>query len=182
MNARTFVGTIGICAVLLAGCYKKEVQQDGAIVFSFQPWVPLLVIVGGVAAVPVGFVLWPRGQRTWGAGCVILGVLAVVGLAPGMFLDKVSVGPEGFYSRHGLWFSPQTHSIRYEELAHVRVTVEERGSRRRRTYSYYFDCYFKNGGQERVPLGDIMREALPEIADQFRKHGVQVYLPPNLPD
>ena len=53
---------------------------------------------------------------------------------------------------------------------------------RGKTYSYYFDCHFKAGKKERVPLGDIMREALPEIAEQFRKHGVPVQIPANLPN
>jgi hypothetical protein len=94
----------------------------------------------------------------------------------------VVVNQEGFYSRHGFWWSPTVHNIRYDELDLVRLVVEEKPSRRGKTYSYYFDCTFKTGKQERVPLGDIMREALPEIAEQFRQHGVPVELPPNLPD
>lgn len=182
MSKHAWIIVWSLGCVLLAGCYKKEIQ-DGAIVFSFQPWVPMLIIVAGVVAVPVGIVLYRNNARFWGACCLVLGPLAAVVVAPGMFLDRVSVGPDGFYSRHGFWFSPTTHHIRYDDLAQVRVTVEEhRGRRGRRTYSYFFDCYFKSGGQERVPLGDIMREALPEIADQFRRHGVQVYIPANLPE
>ncbi len=63
----------------------------------------------------------------------------------------------------------------------VRVVVEEKPGRSGKTYSYYYDCIFKSGKQERVPLGEVMREALPEIAEQFRKHGVPVEIPPNLP-
>ena len=48
--------------------------------------------------------------------------------------------------------------------------------------SYHFDCHLKSGKMERVPLDDIMREALPEIVDQFEKHGVPVQIPPNLPE
>ncbi|HWG44904.1 MAG TPA: hypothetical protein VN688_19175 [Gemmataceae bacterium] len=89
---------------------------------------------------------------------------------------------DGFYSRHGFWWNQTIHQIRYEELNRVQLVVEGKTGRRGKTYSYYFDCSFKSGKQERVPLGDIMREALPEIAEQFRRHGVPVQIPANLPD
>lgn len=182
MNRRFCCVAAAFCCACLAGCYRKTVE-DGAIVYSFQPWVPLLTLVGGVVAVPVGIALYRGNNRTWGAACVILGPLAAGGLAPGMFQDHVRVDAEGFQSRHGFWFAPTVHNIRYADLDQVRVSFEEhRSLRRRRSYSYYFDCYFKSGAQERVPLGDIMRQALPEIAEQFRSHGVPVHIPPNLPD
>lgn len=87
---------------------------------------------------------------------------------------------EGFYSRHGFWWYPINHDIRFEELQEVRVVAEKRGGRGG-GYSYYLDCGFKSGNVDRVPLGDVMREALPEIAEQFRSHGVPVHIPPDLP-
>lgn len=112
----------------------------------------------------------------------LAGPLVAGAIAPGMYLDRVIVNQDGFYSRHGFWWDPTIHRITYEELKLVRLAVEEQSSRRGKTYTYYFDCSFKSGKQERVPLGDIMREAVPEIAEQFRRHGVPVELPPNLPN
>jgi hypothetical protein len=170
---------LGLSFAALTGCYRK-VSENGGLVFSFEPWVAGLVAVLGVAAVPVGIVLFVRGQRFWGVCLAILGPLAAVVVAPGMYLDRVVVNQDGFYSRHGFWWNPTVHQIRYGDLSQVQLVVEERSGRRGKTYSYYFDCSFKSGKQERVPLGDIMREALPEIAQQFREHGVPVHLPPNL--
>jgi hypothetical protein len=99
-----------------------------------------------------------------------------------MYLDRVIVNQEGFYSRHGFWWKPTIHRVRYDELHEVHLVVEEQHVRGGKRYSYSFDCSLKSGKKERVPLGDVIREALPEIADQFRKHGVQVIIPPNLPD
>ena len=171
----------GLCFPVIAGCYQK-VSEDGNLVFAFQPWVPLLVVVIGLAAVPVGIFLIIRKQYFWGIALALAGPLAAGGLAPGLYLDKVIVNQEGFYSRHGFWWDPTIHQIRYEELSLVRLGFEEKTNRGRKSYSFYFDCVFKSGKQERVPLGDIMREALPEIAEQFRTHGVPVQIPPNLPD
>jgi hypothetical protein len=171
---------ISLACSVSAGCYQK-VSENGNLTFSFQPWVALLVGFGGLAAVPVGMLVF-RKQRFRGVLLMIIGPLLAVAVAPGLYLDRVIVNQEGFYSRHGFWWSPSVHQIRYEELATVRLVIEEKTGRRGKTYSYFFDCSLKSGKQERVPLGDIMREALPEIADQFRQHGVQVLFPPNLPD
>ncbi len=60
----------GLCFLALAGCYRK-VSENGALVFSFEPWIPLLAAVIGVAAIPVGIVLFVRKQYWLG---VFLGV------------------------------------------------------------------------------------------------------------
>ena len=170
-----------VVCMSLAGCYQKVADQNG-LTFSFAPWVSILVALAGLAAVPIGIVLFLKRQFFWGIVLVIAGPLAAILLAPGLYLDYVTVNQRGFYSRHGLWFNPTVHDIRYDDLTQVRVTVEERSTRRGKSYSYFFDCSFKNGQQERVPLGDIMREALPEIAEQFRTHGVPMHIPANLPN
>src|SRR5262245_20365249 len=172
----------GLGSSAIAGCYEK-VSENDRLIFSYQIWVPLMVVLGGLAALPVGIVLIVRKKYFWGYILAIGGPLAAVVIAPGMFLDRVIVDQEGFYSRHGFWWDSTIHQIRYDELVLVRLVVEEKiGRGGRKNYSYYFDCSFKTRTAERVPLGDVMRQAIPEIAEQFRKHGVQVQIPPNLPD
>jgi len=171
---------LGICSVLLAGCHRKVSGENG-LEFSFQPWVPLLAILAGIAVTIVGISVFRRNKPIRGLLLIVGAPLAVVVFVPGLWLDRVIVNNDGFYSRHGFWFSPVAHEIKYDELSLVQVTVEERMGRRGKTYNYYFDCSFKSGKRERVPLGDLMREALPEIAEQFRRQGVPVQMPPNLP-
>ena len=170
-----------VCFLVAVGCIEKTSGADG-VVFAYLLWVPALLVVGGIAAVPFGVLAIRRKRLAWGVCLVIAGPAIAGAVAPGMFLDKVVVTEEGFTSRHGFWWNPTVHSVRYENLNQVRLTVEERSGRRGKKYSYFFDCDLKSGGQERVPLGDIMREAVPDIAGQFRKHGVPVHIPPNLPD
>jgi len=170
----------GVCCIASAGCYRKVSSSDG-LEISFEAWVPVLLALGGLAAVPVGIVLFIRERRFLGVCVAIAGPVIAAAVAPGMFLDRVIVNQEGFYSRHGFWWSPAIHQIRYDELNRVQVGFDVQNSQRGRRYSYYFDCFFKTGQRERVPLGTLMVEALPEIAEQFRKHGVAVQIPPNLP-
>ena len=40
---------------------------------------------------------------------IVGGPLAVVVFVPGLWLDRVIFNNDGFYSRHGFWFSPVTH-------------------------------------------------------------------------
>lgn len=170
----------GISLFLLAGCYQRVASDEGFVI-SFQPWVPLLVALGGLALVPVGILLFARRHRFRGALIMIVGPLVAIGVAPGMYLDRVVLDEQGFYARHGFWWSPTIHRINYKDLRMIKLAVEQRTTRNGTDYNYFFDCVFKDGKTERVPLGDIMRESLPEIADEFRKHNVQVVLPPDMP-
>lgn len=173
---------VGLTLIVMTGCHDK-VANNGNINITFSLWVPLLLLIGGLAAVPIGILLVRKRQRFWGITLLLVGPLVGLALAPGMFQDRVTVNQEGFYSRHGFWWDPTIHEIKYDHLAAVRITIEERTGRRgRKSYSYYFDCSFKSGQQERVPLGDLMKEALPDITEQFRQHGVQVVIPSNLPE
>lgn len=170
-----------VCCTVVVGCYRKSADGDG-LVFSFQPWVPLLVILAGVAAVAMGIRIFSNKDRVRGVLLTVGGPVIVAVVAPGMYLDRVVVNDDGFYSRHGFWWSPTIHQIRYDDLQRVTVGFEERTGRRgRKSISYFFDCTLKSGQQERVPIGDIMEEALPEIVAHFKDHHIPVEVPPNLP-
>ena len=156
--------------------------NDGGIEFAVKSWVPLLVVLGGAAATAVGVVLFALKKRLVGVIVAVVGLLAAGALAPGLYMDRVLVNDQGFQSSHGFWWDRVEHKVRYADLSHVQLVVEERTGRRgRKQYSYYFDCSFKSPPQERIPLGDLMREALPDILAQFEKYNVPVAIPPNLP-
>ena len=177
---RWIVAAMGLAAV--SGCYQQT-SENGGLVFSYQAWVPVAVALGCLALVPVGILLFTQKKRLWGVVLALGGPIAAIVIAPTMYKDRVVVNDDGFYSRHGFWWDPTVHEIKYDDLNLVKLIVEEKiGRRGRKSYSYYYDCSFKSGKQERVPLGDLIRQALPEITGRFRKHGVQVDVPPNLPE
>lgn len=84
-HSRTWL-LAGLCFTALAGCYRK-VSENGGLVFSYEPWVPLVVVVGGLAVLLVGVVLLVRKQLFWGICLVIVGPLVLGVVAPGMYLD-----------------------------------------------------------------------------------------------
>jgi hypothetical protein len=176
-----FFAGMGLAAV--AGCYQQT-SENNSLVFSYQAWVPPLVALVGVALIPAGIFLFTRQQRRFAGVCVaVLGPIVAIGIAPTFYMDRVVVSEEGFYSRHGFWWDPTVHQVRFQDLNQVTLVVEEKiGRRGRKNYSYYFDCSFKQGKQERIPLGDLVRQAMPEIVKRFKEHGVPIQVPPNLPE
>lgn len=171
----------GFALAVVAGCYQQT-SENGTFVYKHQAWVAPIVALVGVAFVPVGVLLFAQKRRLWGVCLAVGGPIAAVVVAPTMYLDRVVVNDESFSSRHGFWWDPTVEQIRYEDLTGVQYVVKESiGRRGRKNYSYYFDCSFKKANQKRVPLGDLMRQALPEITARFQKHGIPFLVPPNLP-
>jgi hypothetical protein len=177
---RAFQAVAALGLFALAGCTQR-VEQNGDVVHSYETWVPIAIGVGGLLAVPVGVLMFRKGKKFWGILVAVLGPLASVGLAPGMAEDSVTVNNEHFVSTHGFWWDRQKHDVRFDDLTSIKVFVEEKQGRRGKTYSYYFDCSYRNKPTERVPLGDLMKEALPDIAAQFREHNVNVLGAENMP-
>jgi hypothetical protein len=174
------VAALGL--LTLAGCTQR-VEQNGEVVHSYQAWVPIAIGVGGLLALPVGVLMFRKGKKFWGVLVAILGPLATAGLAPGMAEDSVTVNNEHFVSTHGFWWDRQKHDVRFDDLTGVRLIVEEKQGRRgRKNYSYYFDCTYRDRHTERVPIGDLMKEALPDIGAQFRDHNIKVQGLENLPE
>jgi hypothetical protein len=163
------------------------VDEDGNKVITFQPWVPWLVGLLGVAAIPAGIVLLTRkqffGRQRFCAVClIVVGPLLAGILAPQIYFDRVTIGRQGLYYQHGPWWNPTIQQIRYDDLALVRIGFERRFTRRGTEYSYHLDCLFKFGKQERIPLGDLLKEAWPDLLEQLLEHGVPVEIPPDLPE
>lgn len=181
MKQRPYCVLAALSCAVITGC-KRTVLQDGSIEFAVQSWVPLLIVLAGAAAAASGVLLICQTKRLAGILVALFGLLAAGAFAPGLYSDRVIVSDQGFESTHGFWWDPVVHRVRYDDLSMVQGVVEERTGRRgRKEYSYYFDCSFKSGVQERIPLGDLMREALPDILAQFQEHKVPVLLPPNMP-
>jgi hypothetical protein len=170
---RPLLALAALALPFLAGCTHKTTQGN-ATIYAYDWWVPVGGIVGGLALIGlgVGMFVW---MRRWVGGVVfvVLGLILAVFLSS-LVNDRVVVDEAHFLSIHGTWWERQAHDVRFADLRDVTLVVEKRTGRRGTSSSYSFDCARKSGGVERVPLGDLMKEALPEILAHFRANRVPV--------
>lgn len=157
--------------LFVPGCYEKEVRGNES-VFKFAGWLGPLLIVGGIAAIPAG---WLIRRQSFRLGFVIMILAPVVLLiaAPAMYNDRVLIDDQHFEARYGFWFNPTEHNIRFMDLSKIQYVSVHRGGRRGGT-KYELHCINKSGNDTVVAAGDLLRNAVPEILARAAASGVVV--------
>ena len=172
-NLTSRVILLGALSCSLVGCVTESRQGDTS-VFSFALWLPGLVLLGSVAALVGGWFLRLKSAR-WGWSLMLAAVLAGILFAPGLLLDRATVGREQFTLRTGLWFAPVRHVVRFADLAQIRVVSRERRTRRGAQTEVSLFCYRKAGSLAIVPAGDLMKRGpVQKILDIAEEQGVAV--------
>jgi hypothetical protein len=156
--------------LVLAGCATRYVNGD-QVTYRFNLMAVVGVGVAGALAMPLGWFLRRFSQRI-GWVLMVVGALALVLVAPSMWHDRVEVDDEHFACSVGA-LGGSHHSIRFANLQSIRWVEEESQGRARHT-NYFLDCVKKDRTVERVPVGDLMKEAVGEILAQARAHGVPI--------
>jgi hypothetical protein len=155
--------------VLLSGCYEKSVTGDQS-VYKFAWWVGLLVILGGLVAVPLGLAIRNWSGR-WGFALIVMGPVLLIFFAPVMYLDRVVVDSTHFEVRYGFWFAPTKHNIRFDDVREMRY-VATRGRKNR--IQYELVCAMKGGDTRTVSAGDLVINAVPEILRRAEEKQIPV--------
>ncbi len=165
--AFSFVAFLGL---ILAGCSTRYVEGDH-VTYRFNVFIVLGVGLLSAVALPAGWFLRRFSQRL---GFVLMGVgfIVLVLVAPSMWTDRVQVDNDHFECNVGaLGGSP--HSIQFNDLKSIRwVEIETEG--RGRHMTYFLDCVRSSGSTERVPVGDLMKEALEEILTRVHDRGIPI--------
>lgn len=157
----------------LAGCTKKEDITDGIRV-SYELWVGITAMLGGVVATVIGWFARTKGWRGW-----LFFIIAVLGLtcfAPFPFVDHVTVTNQRISTQWGFWPIPTKHDFSLDDVTSVTMTKETSRSRRggRRT-SYYLNFRLNDGTTEKLTAGNkLMEEAADELVSQLAAHGIQI--------
>jgi hypothetical protein len=151
---------VGLAAFLLlglCGCVREDVNGS-TITFTNELWVPLVVLLGGIVAAPVGWLLRKRSGRL-GWGLLIISPVTVLGFVPSLFLDRAVVDDTHFSLRTGIWGMTAVHDLKFNDLSRVRLISEQTTGRRgsKRT-NYYLMCERKDGTSAKVPLGNKVAE------------------------
>ena len=176
---------LGICiavSTFAVGCKEHRQSADGDM-FIFHWGVPLGVIAGGLLAVP--FALWlmnrASGFRTklWAWIFLLGGPIVAVLVGPTILMDHVDVSETEFYARHGIWWKPTEHHVRFADVRAVKLIEEiSAGRRGRKNHDYFLDITYKGNNSERIPVGNLLRDALPTIATRLGEHQIAIDAPP----
>lgn len=163
---------MALLCLFLAGCVTSTKGENG-LRFHFEWWVPIVVLIAGIAFVPIGIAVRSYSSRT-GWGLTILGPIAALGFAPSLFMEQVLVHDRGFDVRSGIWGMTANQNVDFDSVTSVRLAQEETGGRRSRQIEVlYFDK--KSGESARFPLNnDLKIEAAKEIITRAGSLGIQM--------
>lgn len=165
--------TLPLCLVFLAaGCVSQSTSGDVTNTY-YSWWMPILVIVLGVVAVPIGLAT-RRAIPRLGWTLLIGGPLAVVLIAPQMLFERVSVDGAGVNVRSGIWGMTANLSVRFDGIRQIRIVEESTGGRRSRQIEVlYFD---RDGGEpQRFALNnDVKIEGAKAILARANARGIPV--------
>ena len=164
---------VAVLVPLMSGCFDREVKGD-AVEFSYSSWVPITVLLVGLAAAPVGLMLRESWKKGMWLGLIMSPVL-LLGVLPSMFLDYAKVDSEHFEGRYGIWFTPTKFDVKYSDLSRIdHVTYQTRGRRGRKNTNFRLDCVSKSGQVQKVSLGDMLKHAREDILERASAAGVAV--------
>ena len=171
MSNRMRVALLAPCFLLMAGCVSKSASGDGVSI-HFSWWVPIVILGGAVAAVPIGFLLRNLSSRL-GWGLMIGGVICAV-IAPSFFFESVFVSDKGFDVHSGIFGMTANQKVEFGSLKSITVGTEmTTGRGARRIEVLYFDA--QSGPPSKLSLNnDVKIEARKEILPRAVKAGVPV--------
>ena len=161
---------IGLCT----GCIQ-ETESGSGHKFTYELWVPLSVMGGGILCLVFGGVLWAfRNAYKW--TLIVLGVIGTL-LGPSMFFEYATVDPQGFSIRTGIPYFTSPESVQFDDVQGVRQTKKvTRGRRGRRTTNYYYEFQLKSGQTTSVNMtgNDLRRRAKTRIDQQLTDRNIVV--------
>jgi hypothetical protein len=173
--ARPFLFLIGILTILsLSDCVDEQTHGDTK-VFSYELWVPIVVILAGLAALPLSRVV-PWRFRRYRIGLPILSVVACVLFAPSLYLERVSVAPTGFVVRTGFWGLTSVHKVQFDQLSKIEITKEVSVDLKGRSHIHFFLlCEKRTGEPDKVPFNTtVTREAVATVLQSASSAGIVV--------
>src|SRR5688572_10959682 len=84
-----------------SGCVRQA-EEASVKQFSYELWLPLGLLVGGIVAAPAGWYLRKSaGRVAW--ALLIGGPVAALMFAPSLLRDRVTVSADSFDMRTGIW-------------------------------------------------------------------------------
>ncbi len=170
MNRRP-VQFLTLTALLLSviGCVSE--QTSGATqTFTYAWWLPTLVVLGGIAAVPAGLAVKTKSER-YGWGLLIAGPLFAV-LGAFLFSERAVLDDSGFVTSRLF----NSHDVRFDSLKLVRITSEvETGRRGRKSTKVYVTCTRADGSTAKIGVTNaVLEAAIPRFIEKVAQRNIQI--------
>lgn len=156
----------------LSGCVNETHEGDKT-TFRFALWVPLAVTAAAIAATGIGAAVRKQNKRL-GYVLLIGGPVALVAVAPGMFLDRVDIDPNELFVRTGFWFVPNEQRVDLRQVTQIEIVAEKRRTRRGTRTDYKLVFHRRDGGSQTVSAGDLLKQSLPKIESLANEQGIQI--------
>ena len=141
------------------------------VVFTFS--LAVLAIPFGVAALAAaGAVLcFATGKKGAGVGAAFVALVAGLVFGPSMLFDRVVVSTDAIEQRTGFVWSQTVKGFRYEDVAHVHVTIKPTGPKRRS--AMVWEIHEVDGTTRDIDPGDLWESNSDAIVTILQQHGVE---------
>lgn len=175
-KTRGYIGCLILLALLIlvtGGCVKESADGDQSI-FRFAPWLIATALGITIAVMIIGW--WVRKRINIGLGMVILGVICLLVVIPSLVSERVVLNDNGFRLVTGFWFSRTRMAVEFDDTICITVTEKARAQRRAASRKdVNLVCNAKKDDRDQVvPVGDLMKRALPEILARAKAAGVEI--------
>jgi hypothetical protein len=162
----------------LTGCVTQS-DSGQSVTFHHEWWVWAGIIAVGLIFMPIGLGLL-KSDRRLAFGMILMGPLAILGLAPTYFREHVTVDDQGVETRHGFWGLSSANSVQFADAAKLR-SGPQAGRRGKMHEVLYFDL--KDGSVVPIHIsGDMLRQARQEIIRRAKAAGIPSTAPEQPPE
>lgn len=153
----------------VTGCVSEQTSGSTQ-TFAYEWWLPLSVVLGGIAAVPAGLALRSKSER-YGWGLLIAGPLFAV-LGAFLYSERAVLDDSRFVSSRLF----KSHEVKFETLKLVRITSEiVTGRRGRKETKYFVTCTRADGTTEKIGVTNaVLEAAVPKFIEKAAERNIQI--------
>ena len=159
----------------MSGCVERKIDGD-VILFEYLWWVfPAFLFVGAIGT--IGGVVALRGNKgprirrlAWAAA--IIGPIIALVFPPLVRIPPMELDASGFRLQTGFWFAPQRQELVFDSTEAIEISSSR--SVGHRIVETELVCTHSNGSVQRIPVGDQLLQALPDVVTFAKKSGVLI--------
>ena len=147
----------------MSGCVSVS-EEVGTETFAYDPCVPPLLFLGGLAA---GLIGWKMRENRFGRLLIIVCPVAALFAAPSFYLNRTTVTDEGFKTIYGVWGSTEIEA-KFDDITHAHLTA--RGKKN----DHYWTFRRRSAEDVELSIADsVTEEAALEIAARLKARGIE---------